>query len=108
MAVSMIEIIWGLILSGMGGVTLIAAIRRARRPTIAVGLSAIPFALFFVAFGICHVAKGLGHPLMSKETNGVVFIISGLVCLAFTLIFGLIEWLRSRKRAGISLRSTLR
>ena len=94
----MTEIVWGLILSGMGGLFLLAAIFWKRRQSIAARLAGAPFALLFVAFGICHIAKGIGHPLMSKETNGVVFIIGALVCLAFALIFWLIEWRLSRKR----------
>jgi hypothetical protein len=92
----------------MGGLFLFAAIRWARRQPIAVRLAGTPFALLFVAFGICHIAKGVGHPLMSEETNGFVFIIGALVCLAFALIFGFIEWRRSRKRPATSPHSTPR
>jgi hypothetical protein len=104
----MIEVIWGLVLSGMGGLFLLAAIFWTRRQSIPARLAGTPFALFFVAFGICHIAKGLGHPLMSKETNGMVFVIGALVCLALALIFGLIARLRSRKLPTTSLHSTPR
>lgn len=102
----MINLIWGLILSGVGGLMLLDAICWARRQSLAARFTGTPIALLFIAFGICHIAKGLGHPLMSKETNGVVFIIGALVCLVSAFVFGLIDRQRSRKRPTTSLHST--
>jgi hypothetical protein len=102
------DVVWGLILCGVGVGILIAAIRWTRRERNSMWLVATLFSLMFLALGICHIAKGVRHPLMSDTTHEVVFLVAALVCTVAALVHGVVEWLRPKPGPTTPLHSTRR
>ena len=102
------DVIWGIILCSVAGLVLAGAIWWTRQQRNSMRLVAALFSLMFLALGICHIARGLRHPLMSEATHEVVFTVAALVCMVAALIHGVSEWLKRKAGPTTPLHSTRR
>jgi uncharacterized membrane protein HdeD (DUF308 family) len=104
----MADVLWGIILCCVAGLVLAAAICWTRHQRNSMRLVAALFSLMFLALGVCHMATGLQHPLMSEATHEVVFTVAALVCVVAALMHGVIEWLKPNPGPTTPLHSTRR
>jgi len=102
------DVLWGIILCGVAGLVLAAAVWWTRQQRNSLRLLAALFSLMFLALGICHIATGFQHPLMSEATHEIVFTVAALVCMVAALIHIVVEWLKPKAGPTTPLHSTRR
>lgn len=85
------DVIWGIILGIWGIYALKKGITFIISSRFAWGICLALWGLCWSAFGIFHIAKGLRHPLLSEDANGIIFLISGIVCMVTLLAAALTD-----------------
>jgi len=72
---------FGLFLGSIGAFFIFGAIKTIADKRRLQGFCIAVWGGWALTFGVLHIAKGLGHPFMTDETQGTVFLIGTPICM---------------------------